>query len=597
MLKRYLLLLLFTLTLFTSQGFSQNIALAMNYVEQGEYEKAKSIYESLYKTNPRKQDYVLGLSNVHIQLNEFEEAKAIILKYIGDRQVYPNMFIELGHVYTVEQDSANAKIWYNKAIDKVKENVGYAYNVGRVFQNYNLLDEAIEAYEIANAEKPQVSYSIQLAKLYGEQGNIEKMFENYIKLIEKNEKYIDVIQRNFEAYITEESDNSSNAILRRLLLSRLQENPNILYNQLLSWLFIQENAYNKAFVQEKAIFKRMGILDFTRFFDLAAVITEAGDYQQASEVYEYIKEQSQTIDVQLKAVYSLMEVKIVMNEDLSQTERSFKTYLDEYGYNAQTLYLQLQFAEFLAFDFNKIEAANAILENTLNYQVGTFQQAQIQLLFADILVAQQQFNQALIKYSLVSKMVKNTPLAQEASYKTALTSYYKGDFDWALTQLKVLKRATTQTIANDALEMALFIKQGKTETDSTQLALRKVAQADLLLYQGKSTQAIEELKSVFEVVDNYHIKDQVFYKLGKAYEERKDYAQAISNYETLLLEYPQSIMVDNALYALAKIYTEYMEDTEKAKQYLEQIIFDHEDSIFFVEARKLYRQLRGDQNI
>ena len=596
MMFRYSILVFF-LTFFIHQGFSQNIGLALNYVEQGEYEKAKSIFESLYKTNPRKQDYVLGLSNVHVQLKEFEEAKALILKYIGDKDTYPDMFIELGHVYTVEQDSVNAEIWYTKAIEKVKENVGYAYNVGRVFQNYNLLEEAIQAYEIANAEKPQISYSIQLAKLYGEQGNIEKMFENYIELIEKNDKYIDVIQRNFEAYITEDGDNANNFMLRRLLLSKLQENPNILYNQLLSWLFIQEKDFKKAFSQEKAIFKRIGIFDFTRFFDLAAVMTEAGNYEEAAEVYLYIKEQSQNIDVQLEAVLALMEIEILKNEDLNEIEKAFKSHLEWYGYSAQTLYLQLQFAEFLAFNSNKIEQANSILENTLNYQVNTFQQAQIQLLFADILVAQQQFNQALIKYSLVSKMVKNTPLAQEASYKTALTSYYKGDFDWALTQLKILKKATTQTIANDALEMALFIKQGKTETDSTQLALRKVAQADLLVYQGNPTQAIEELKSVFEVVDNYHIKDQVLYKLGQAYENLKDYPQAITHYETLLVEYPQSIMLDNALYALALIYKDKVEDTEKAKQYLEQLIFDHEDSIFFVEARKLYRQLRGDQNI
>ena len=33
---------------------------------------------------------------------------------------------------------------------------------------------------------------------------------------------------------------------------------------------------------------------------------------------------------------------------------------------------------------------------------------------------------------------------------------------------------------------------------------------------------------------------------------------------------------------------------EKAKVLYEQIIFNHEDSIYFVEARKKYRVLRGD---
>ena len=33
---------------------------------------------------------------------------------------------------------------------------------------------------------------------------------------------------------------------------------------------------------------------------------------------------------------------------------------------------------------------------------------------------------------------------------------------------------------------------------------------------------------------------------------------------------------------------------EKAKEYYEQIIFNFADSIYFVEARKKYRALRGD---
>ena len=41
------------------------------------------------------------------------------------------------------------------------------------------------------------------------------------------------------------------------------------------------------------------------------------------------------------------------------------------------------------------------------------------------------------------------------------------------------------------------------------------------------------------------------------------------------------------------LYTE-QENTEKAKDNFEQIIFNHADSIYYVEARKAYRKLRGD---
>jgi hypothetical protein len=38
-----------------------------------------------------------------------------------------------------------------------------------------------------------------------------------------------------------------------------------------------------------------------------------------------------------------------------------------------------------------------------------------------------------------------------------------------------------------------------------------------------------------------------------------------------------------------------MQQPEKAKLLYEKIIFNHQDSIYFVEARKEYRQLRGDK--
>ena len=134
-----------------------------------------------------------------------------------------------------------------------------------------------------------------------------------------------------------------------MLFSKLQKSPDLSYNQILSWLFVQEEEFKKAFAQEKAIYKRNTIPNFSRFFDLAQVMTEAEQYEEATAVYLYVKEESLNIDTQLKAVLKLMDVKILMKEDFNTIEQSFKDYLNAYGYSAQTLYLQLKFADFLAF--------------------------------------------------------------------------------------------------------------------------------------------------------------------------------------------------------------------------------------------------------
>jgi len=576
---------------------AQNISLAMNYVEQGEYEKAKSIYQKLHERNPMKQDYLLGLGNVYVQLKEFDKAQKLFKNYIDKPGVFPNIMVELGYVYEMQQDSINAKNWYDSALEVVKEKSAFAYTAGRTFQNHNLLDYAIETYEIANAEKPRTSYSIELAKLYGEKGNKKKMFENYINIVEENQKYFDVIQRNLSGYIVNDAQNENNLILKRLLIKNLQEKPNILYNQILSWVFVQEESYNSSFAQEKAIFKRTNLKDFGRLFDLAEVTTDANNFDVAQEIYDFIIEESQSVEIKLNAVENQMEIELLKEEKSKDITTKFLDHLEDYGYNAQTLGLQLLYAKYLAFNLNQWDNANQVLEDALDIETNRFMEAKIQLLLADILVAQEQYNQALVKYSLVSKRLKNTPLAQQAKYKTAMASYYKGDFSWALTQLDVLKRATTQTIANDALEMAMFIKQGKSEIDSTQQALKNIAKADLMIYQSKVDEALVQLDSLVNDTDNFHIIDQALYKKAQVLESVGQYQQAATQYKQIIDQYPESIVADNALFKLSKLQIDILGKPEEAQQNLEFLIFNHQDSIFFVEARKLFRKLRETQNL
>ena len=46
-----------------------------------------------------------------------------------------------------------------------------------------------------------------------------------------------------------------------------------------------------------------------------------------------------------------------------------------------------------------------------------------------------------------------------------------------------------------------------------------------------------------------------------------------------------------------KINNKQLKDIEKAKSLYEQVLFNHEYSIYFIDARKKFRQLRGDANL
>jgi tetratricopeptide (TPR) repeat protein len=175
----------------------------------------------------------------------------------------------------------------------------------------------------------------------------------------------------------------------------------------------------------------------------------------------------------------------------------------------------------------------------------------------------------------------------------AQASYYKGDFKWAESQLKILKASTSQLIANDALDLKLVISDFKDE-DSLQTALKLYAKADLLAFQNKKEAAILLLDKILAEHKTEPIVAQALFKQAQLYTELSKFEKAETNYETLIANYSAGILIDDAYFKLAQLYENTLNQPEKAKVFYEKIIFNHADSIYFVDARKHYRALRGD---
>ncbi len=589
--------LFFCLVLCISLSASaQSEQLAKNYMQQGQYEKALSIYQKLFDKYPNRTNYLLGLVESHQQLEQFEQAETILKKRIDQNPNNAQLLVELGHHYDLQGKSDQARIYYNKAIAAYDNtNLNHAYSLAQTFEKYNLLDEAALIYEKGMQDNPRANYNVQLAKIYGEQGKLEKMFSSYLSLLQSQPNYINIVQRNFSDYIVADPTNEANIIFKKLLIKKLQQNPDILYNEMLSWLFVQQKEFKKAFIHEKAIYKRkeegpQGIID------LARIAISEKDLKSATEILNYILETSASKDMKLTAHKIILKAKIdnSKKKEYKSIVEQYNKVFEEYGKSRETIGLQVDYAHFLAFNQDKKQEAIAFLKDLIKRErLSRFQSSRIKMKIADILVLDQKFNQALIYYTQVQNALKNNFLAQDARFKVAKTSYYKGDFSWAQTQLDVLKSSTSQLIANDAMELSLIISDNSQE-DSTQTALKIFARGDLLAFQNKNEEAIAQYQEILTNHKGEKIEDEAFLRQAKLFEKQEQFENAKINYLKIIEFYPEDILVDDAYYWLAELYTNQLGEPEKAKELYEKIIFNHADSIYFVEARKKYRALRGD---
>ena len=206
------------------------------------------------------------------------------------------------------------------------------------------------AYELGMKMNPDAEYSIQLARLYGEQGDIEKMFSNYIEVLGDNPNLLPGVSRIYRQFISDDPANEANLIFRKLLLKKLQEDQNILYNNMLSWLFVQQKEFQKAFQQEKAIYRRsnQGLGSILR---LTMMAQEEGQLETALEVLDFIIAEAPNEDLRLQAHQLRLNIlqETLPKEKFSEIEKAYKALFETYGNATAMLSLYIDYANFLAF--------------------------------------------------------------------------------------------------------------------------------------------------------------------------------------------------------------------------------------------------------
>ena len=575
---------------------AQNEQLANNYFDRGEFDKALVSYEELLKSQEGNFNYFQRVIECYQQLQQFDKAEKALENQL-DKFKQNSLLVELGFNYQLQKNQEKANKYYNQAIDKIKKNANEVYGIAYVFERKSLVDYALLAYKTALEKDPKMSFNFQMAMLYGQQGNTDLMIDTFLQESFQNPQNLPIIQNQLSRFMTEEVDVTFNESLKKALLVRAQKTQDVFWNDFLSWFFIQQKEYGKAFIQQKAIYKRKPD-SFANIVSLGQMAIEDNDQDSATEILTFVLDNTKDLDMLIQAHSYLIEMKIdhASEKDYPAITAELDALIKEFGVSPYTLSLLKLQANFNAFHLNNPEKAKVILKNAMEMPINKYLLAEVKMELADILLIEEKFNQALIYYSQIDEDMSGDVIGQEASFKTARTSYFKTDFEWASHQLKVLKSASSQLIANDALDLYLLISDNTVE-DSLQVALKKFARADFLLYQNKKKESLAAFQQILKEHKGEDIEAVTLLRIGKIYEKIGDFNNALSNYAEIINKHKECIYIDEALYFSAEIYNNQLKDTEKAKLLYEEMLTKHEDSIYYVDSRNKYRKLRGDTNL
>lgn len=575
-------------------GFSQNELLAQNYFDKGEFDKATSLYEELDKKQPGNFYFTQKLVSCYQGLKQFDKAEKLLLNK-KEKSNQPTFFVELGYNAQLQKNQAKADSYYKKAIDAVANQPNYAYQIGQAFEQKSLLQQAYTTYEIGQKTNSSMNFDYQMALLQGQMGNLDVMV---VKLLDYSYSNVNAtlnVQNQLVLFMQDDAENVFANSLKKELLIRTQKTQDIYWNQFLSWLYVNQKEYNKAFIQEKSIYKR-NPESFDDIIQLAQICVNEKDNETAQAIFQFILQNTNDESTILNAQYFLLKNEIANSkpENYPLIQSKFDTLLSQFGESTFSVDLQILAAHFKAFYLNDFENAKALLDKLMEMPLNIRQKAKIKMELADVFVFNEKFNQAIIYYAQIQNDLPNDEFSHEASMRMAKTSFFKKDFNWSMKQAKELKQASTQLIANDAVELFLLISDNSAE-DSLQVALQDFSKADLLEYQNKPAAALDAFLQILVKHKGQSIEAGTLYKVGRNYEKLGNFAKAIGYYQTILDNHKDGIYIDEALFYSAEIFNKQLNDPEKAKSLYEKVVLEHPDSIYFTEARKQYRQLRGDK--
>lgn len=578
---------------------AQNKELGYQFFSEQKYAEAIEELEKVYKTNTEQRVYETLLQS-YIFLNKYNEGLKLVDKQLKNQAQNQALSVDKIHLLVLKNDSKSAEKTFKDLIKNFPDNQFKVIEVGNKLLAYKYYNWLEEYYTKGAKELKEIySFSFELAELYFAQQKYDMMITSLLTALNYGDDYLEAVQNTISTYLYDDSDGSIKQIIFVNIQKKIQSHPNsTALLELLTWMHLQDLNFNRAYDYAIALDKRNGEQG-KRIFDLANVARNNLQFDVAITAYNYLIENKDNFYQRLskielvKVLKQKVESKNILQEnDILMLQKAYEKALKELGLNDQTAELQIDYANILAFYLKKNNDALVLLDDVIkNAKVKPQDKAQAKLIKGDILLFIGDVWEAVLLYGQVYSDYKNDAIGFDAKYKTAKAYYYTGDFKWAKTQLDVLKGATHKLIANDAIGLSILISDNLA-TDTIEEPLKLFAEADYLFYQKMYMEALEKLRWIpLQFPNHSTLLDDVFYLKAKIYVYLQKYNEAIESLTNAIAQ--DDLLVDESLMFLAEIYSNYLNQADKALECYEKVLTDFDDSVFVNEARTKYRLIRG----
>ncbi len=607
MYKKLLFILLLIPVLLSAQNdptLQQRYMLGQGYLQAGQLEKAKSIYEELYNKDQNNFQYFEALNNVYLQLKDYQGSIRIIQDRMQKITPDANMYGLLGSTYYLMGNSEQAyKIW-DEGLQKLPPDpMKY-----RIISNYVLdrrdFDKAIEILKKGkNESNDPVVFSYQLADLYALTMRFTEAAEEYIFILNQNPQQVSNVQNKMFNYI-----NKTDALPKTIEVFENNAGDNQGIRYLLARLYVENKNYQKAFdsyLELDKEFKKQGT-DLVRLADL---LYSEGNYKTAEKFYTEIIDRfsgSPVISSAKLGYAKTLEAQVeqstgdswkpyrgfnsVSPDKIDKIVNTYNDIINQFPNSDVALESYLQLGNLKLYSQGDLPGAEEYYNKILTTAPFSAFGAPAELAAGKIELMRGNLDAAAGFFQKVTQRPKIPEDQKNSSkYLLARIDFYKGNFKEAKNQLVQILNNLGDNYANDAIELSLLLNT--TMNDSSELV--RFADAEFLADQKKFTEAAEKYHQVAGNPKAFMLKNIAELREAEMELAAGNNDKSVEMLELVAGEESKNIYADKALYLLGNIYEFGLNEPSKAIEKYEELLAKYPSSLYLDDARDEIVKLRN----
>ncbi|WP_372773690.1 tetratricopeptide repeat protein [Mangrovibacterium sp.] len=574
--------------------------LANQYYQSKEFDKAAVLYDELYQATSSSYYFDLYLICL-TESGDYETAEKIIRKALRKNENEATLYVQWGLLLKKQNKIAEAEEKLQQAVSVVLPARADYTRLANALLTRGEYAYAEQLYLQAPQKIPGESFLYELGRVYLYQRDYHKMFDVFLDMIREDENTLARMESALQSAFRLDVDNSLRNQLRGRLIQRMQKDQStVAYNRLLIWLFMQEKNYAQALRQQISLDKR-GIDESPMIMELARIAARNEHFEEALKAYDYLIAKGeknpyfyQAKLVRMDLLYQQFTTDPKQALEPLELQKQFEVCFNELGFVAETQVLIRDFVHLLAFNLNRPDDAILMAEKAIEIpRLTPLEIDELKVDLADVQVFKGDMWEAILVYSQVIEANKTNELGDEVKMKKARLGYYMGELSWAKAQLDVLKASTSKLIANDAMELSLFIGNNL-NLDTTSVPLQLFAEADLMQFRNQPEAAWAMLDSLQKQYPFHSLQDDIYYRKAAVLKSKGNWIEAAAQLEKIVTEFPYDLLADDAMLELGNLYRTKLNNQEQAKAYYLKLLEQHPGSVHVSQARDWYRQLRGD---